>query len=181
MAPAPDRALLQLRGAQDFEIDRVIQIVAVVGDLVRQIRDLRFERWTIFSSPATGRLVKRLMLFAGPRAPRTSDSIPENSDTSPPATRPPAGSACCARSRRARACTRPASPRRNARRANGRDHARARSPRPDPRSTTSARAIVRLIDATSIVCVSRVRKMIARPVEKNLRLVFQPPKARANE
>ena len=46
LALAPDRVLFQLRGAQDFEIDRVIQIVAVVGDFVGEIRDLRFQRRT---------------------------------------------------------------------------------------------------------------------------------------
>ena len=40
----------------------------------------------------------------------------------------------------------------------------------------NARAIVRLIDATSIECVRRVRKMVAGAVKENLRLVFKPPK-----
>ena len=55
MTILPDRILLQLRRAQDFEIDRVVEIVTVISDLVRQVRDLRFERRTaIFSSPGAG-------------------------------------------------------------------------------------------------------------------------------
>ena len=44
LARAPNRILFQLRGVQNFEIDRVIQVVAVVGDFIRQIRHLGFER-----------------------------------------------------------------------------------------------------------------------------------------
>src|SRR5687768_13299324 len=64
MAPPPNRGLLQLRGAQDFEINRIIQIVAVISDLIRQVRDLRLERGTpVFFSIVDRRVVKRLVLL----------------------------------------------------------------------------------------------------------------------
>jgi hypothetical protein len=37
MTPLPDRALVQLVAVQDGKIERVIQIVTVVGNFVRQI------------------------------------------------------------------------------------------------------------------------------------------------
>ena len=56
--------LFQLLGAQDFEIDRIIQIVAVICDLVREIRDLRFQRRaSIFFLSRSRRIVKRLVLL----------------------------------------------------------------------------------------------------------------------
>ena len=44
MAFAPNLVFFQLCRTQDFKIDRVIEVVGVIRDLVRKIRDLRFER-----------------------------------------------------------------------------------------------------------------------------------------
>ena len=62
MAPLPDRIFLQLRRAQDFKVHRVVEIVTVISDLIRQVRDLRFERWTaIFLFARCGRIIECLM------------------------------------------------------------------------------------------------------------------------
>src|SRR4029077_6144948 len=65
------------------------------------------------------------------RALRTLDLIPENSDMRPRATRSRANFVGCVRSRRARACNRPALLRRSDRTACVLDRAPARSPPPD--------------------------------------------------
>ena len=69
---------------QDFKIDRVIEVVTVIGDLVREIRDLRFERWAtiLCKISRSGRFQSDEMLrvSADPRALRMSDSNPKNSD-----------------------------------------------------------------------------------------------------
>ena len=41
----PNLVLFQLRRVENFKVDRVIEIVSVISNLVRQIGDLRFERW----------------------------------------------------------------------------------------------------------------------------------------
>ena len=46
MASAPDFVFFQSFRAQNFEIDRIIQIMTVIRDLIREIRDLRLQRWT---------------------------------------------------------------------------------------------------------------------------------------
>src|SRR6516162_6802082 len=61
----------------------------------------------------------------------------ENLDTAFRAIRPRAHSDDYDRTRRVRACIRPASPRRNAHKAHGRDRVRARSLPPDPRSAAT--------------------------------------------
>src|SRR5712691_8113584 len=61
----------------------------------------------------------------------------ENLDTAFRAVRPRAHSDDCDRTRRDRACIRPASPRRNVQRAHDRDRARARLLPPDPRSAAT--------------------------------------------
>src|SRR6266446_8820910 len=40
---APHFVLVELRGIENLEIDRVIQIVTVICNLVREVRDLRFK------------------------------------------------------------------------------------------------------------------------------------------
>ena len=45
IAVLPDLELLELLGSDELEIESVVQIVAVIGNLVGQIGDLRFQRW----------------------------------------------------------------------------------------------------------------------------------------
>jgi hypothetical protein len=47
MSVAPDLLLLQSRRAQDFEIKRVIEVVTVIRELIRQIRNLPLQRGII--------------------------------------------------------------------------------------------------------------------------------------
>ena len=47
MAFSPDLVLFQLRRTQDFKIDCVIEVMAVICDLIRKIRDLRLKRRAI--------------------------------------------------------------------------------------------------------------------------------------
>jgi hypothetical protein len=64
MASPPNRGLFQLQRAKDFEIDCIVEIVAVVGNLIRQVRDLRLERWAlVFVLSWDRRIVKRLVLL----------------------------------------------------------------------------------------------------------------------
>src|SRR5215831_6886184 len=69
---------------------------------------------------------RTLRVYANPPALRTSDSDPENSGTEFRAAPPRAHSGDYDRTRRDRACIRPASLRPNAQRANGQDRARER-------------------------------------------------------
>ena len=46
LALLPDRILFQLVAIQDFKVDRIIEVVAVIGDLVREIGNLRFQGGT---------------------------------------------------------------------------------------------------------------------------------------
>src|SRR4029453_1659753 len=80
------------------------------------------------------RICKGVHVSADLRALRMSDSNPENLDTAFRATPPRAHSDDCDRSRRTRACIRPASPPRNVQKAHGPDHARARLLLPNPHS-----------------------------------------------
>ena len=41
----PNFVLVQLRRGQNVEVDRVVEVVTVIGDFVRQIRNLRFQGW----------------------------------------------------------------------------------------------------------------------------------------
>ena len=43
LALLPDRIFFQLVPIQDFKVDRIIEVVAVIGDLVGEIGDLRFQ------------------------------------------------------------------------------------------------------------------------------------------
>src|SRR5262249_61696074 len=47
MAAAPYFILFQVRRRQNFKIKRVIEVVTVIRDLVRKIRDLALQRWAI--------------------------------------------------------------------------------------------------------------------------------------
>src|SRR4051794_38837060 len=47
MTSLPDRAVVELIAVENRKIERIIQIVAVVSDLIREVGDLRLEqRWT---------------------------------------------------------------------------------------------------------------------------------------
>ena len=50
MTSPPDRVFLELIGAENLEIDRVIEVVTVVGNFIRQVRDLRFQRRASFQA-----------------------------------------------------------------------------------------------------------------------------------
>src|SRR5512132_1210974 len=68
---------------------------------------------------------------------RMSGLNPESLDTAFRVVRPRAHSADCDRTRRDRACIRPASPRRNVQKADGLSRARAQLLPPDPRSAAT--------------------------------------------
>ena len=61
MAFLPDLVFFQLRRTQDFKIDGVIEVVAVVSDLIRKIRDLRLKRCAIICLPV--RHLERVLVF----------------------------------------------------------------------------------------------------------------------
>ena len=51
MTVAPDLVLFQSRRGQNFKIKRVIEVVTVIRDLIRQVGNLRLQRWTIVFFP----------------------------------------------------------------------------------------------------------------------------------
>jgi len=62
MASPPNRHVSNCR-SEKFKVDRVIEIVTVISDLVRQVRDLRFERRAFVSVLARHwRIVKLVVL-----------------------------------------------------------------------------------------------------------------------
>ena len=50
-------------GLENFKVDRVIEIVTVIRDLVRQVRDLRFERRAFVSVLARHRRIVKLVVL----------------------------------------------------------------------------------------------------------------------
>ena len=157
--------------------------MAVICDFIGQVRDLRFQRGTpILFFPRRRWIVKRLMFlqtfahFEGQIQSRETPGRPSR------ASRPRASSAGYARNRRGRACIRasissPEWPNGECPRSWAKAIASARS------SFSDKRARDRAADRRHFDGVRQARaEMIARAVQKNLRLVFQPAKgARMND
>src|SRR5215831_10863136 len=63
MVAAPYFILFQVRRRQNFKIKRVIEVVTVIRDLVRKIRDLALQRWAIvFFACRSWEFVRSFML-----------------------------------------------------------------------------------------------------------------------
>ena len=63
MALPPDFVFSQLRRAQNFKVNGIIEIVAVISDLIREIRDLRLQRGAIILCVVRrGQLIEGLVL-----------------------------------------------------------------------------------------------------------------------
>src|SRR5205823_10676391 len=63
MALPPDFVFSQLRRAQNFKVNGIIEVVAVISDLIREIRDLRLQRGAIILCVVRrGQLIEGLVL-----------------------------------------------------------------------------------------------------------------------
>ena len=168
----------------------VVDVVRVVGDLVGQVAQLRLQARLRAGRGSAGRrrraprlersrIAREQCLRMPSRVSKLRFRPSKRADSAPPARRRRAGSAGCARSRRARACSRSARPARRGRTACGRGRARARWLRPGPRSAQSARDRARELRDLERVRQPRAEQ-VALVVEEDLGLVDEPAERGAN-
>ena len=140
---AHHRQMRDLLRPEQPRAQAVVQVVAVIGDVVGQRRDLRLGAGMRVAGPAyAGRCTRRCRpadcaagrcAWPGPPAsPRSGSARPSRRSGSPAAS-PRAGSARCGRSRRTASSPGSAPPRRHGRTADGRGRAPAPAPRSGPR------------------------------------------------